>query len=134
MKLLIKIIIIIILVSPLSCFKDDDEDCVYPMDISYGARVIGAGSIQYNGDYDETGWIINNHAKYEKSGTLYTIEYDLIYDWSIKDNGVVQYYAPGCDKNTPYQCTSNPFIVLNGDIPAPTTERLHYWLPAKCGM
>jgi hypothetical protein len=130
MKLLTKIILLSLLISPLSCFNDED-DCYYFIDTTTGISVIGAGSNQYNGDYVDIG-IINNYYQFEKAGTVYTIEFDLLYDWCIKDNGVIQYYAPGCQDEVVYKC--NSFIVLNGDPPAPTLERSHYYLPAKCGM
>lgn len=117
----------------MSCFLYD-EDCYYPMDISYGTSVIGAGSSQYNGDYEETGWLVNGYHIAEKPGTLYTIEFDSTNQWCIKDNGVIQYYAPGCYENKAYECITTSFIIMNGNPPAPTMERLHYIFPAKCGM
>lgn len=133
MKLFTLLIFIVLIISVLSCNHVDD-DCYYPLDITDGTKVIGAGSDQYNGDYHENGDLVNGHYIAEKSDTTYRIEFDNTYGWSIKDNGVIQYYAPGCTESYPFNCISKPFIILNGSPPAPTTERLNYIYPAKCGM
>jgi hypothetical protein len=135
MKLLIKIVLLCLLISPFSCIKDD-EDCYYPMDITKGVTVLGAGSDQYNGDYYLPNIIklVNEYPVYSKPETLYTIEFDLTYGWSLKDNNVIQYFTPGCIEFHVYNCSSYPFVDLNGDPPAPTMERLYYIFPAKCGM
>jgi hypothetical protein len=131
MKLFIKIILFLPVIFIMSCFNDK-EDCIYPMDIYYGVRVIGAGSSQYNGDYEDTGWLVNGYHIAEKSGTLYAIEFDTTYQWCIKDNDIIQYYAPGCYEEAVYNCPS--FVKLNGDTPAPTLERIHHWVPTPCGF
>ncbi len=133
MKLLIHIFIIILIMSPFACIKDDD-DCYLPYKDILGVKVTGAGSDQYNGSYRQYGYLVNGYPIAQKSETLYTVEFDTIDEWCIMDNGVKQYCAPGCFKYQPYQCTTNPFIPYNGNPPAPVVEEDSIIFPGPCGF
>ncbi len=132
MRSLIRIFLIILIMSPLTCIKDDD--CYLPYKIFKGVIVTGSGSDQYNGNYHFNGQRINDRNLFEKPETLYTIQYDTIDEWCIMDNGVKQYCAPGCFENQPYQCTANPFVPYNGTAPAPIVEEDSIILPGPCGF
>jgi len=134
MKLLLHTFLILLIMLNLTCSHKKDN-CYYLFNIREGTKILGAGSSQFDGEYYQTGSIVNGYNTYDKLNSSYKIEYDTTYGWSIMDdNRVIQYYAPGCTEFYPYNCTSNPFAVLNGNPPAPTTERINILLPMRCGL
>ena len=130
---MINILLILIIILTVSCYNKED-DCYYPFFYDLGAKVVGAGSDQYNGDYISSGGKYRGYPSYNKLNTPYTIEFDrTLTEWCIKDNGIIQYYKP-CITDYPYECVTVPYVILNGQPPVPTIEKITIILPTKCGM